>query len=303
MFNKLPLLLLLLCSPAFAEVKAVIDGPSKIEFGSLLVLSAKESICDNHDWIVDPKFTTPVRIDKQAKELWSGLPGPGTFTFTLVVTNKDAEIGYAQWTVEVTLPPWMKPTKPPIDPQQPQPVDPPPVSGIIKSETERLTKALNDKDTTSKLIYQLDVLLSKPQFTQQEVQQVIESVLATRSGESSKKDWYNQWRVPANSIITQEIGKGVPLRSCIEQLLEGLRSTTFATSVKTIGVAKIANCEPCIKFENEVKPQLKALGYTFVELSSENRKGFPYIEISVDGRKIVHTGFLSLQDFHSIVGK
>lgn len=298
MFNKLPLLFLLLCSPAFAEVKAVIDGPTKIEFGSLLVLSAKESICDNHDWIVDPKFTTPVRIDKQAKELWSGLPGPGIFTFTLVVTNKEAEIGYAQWTVEVILPPWMKPPQPPIDP----PIQPP-VSGIIKSETERLTKALNDKDTTSKLIYQLDLILTKPEFTQQEVQQAIDDTLLRRTGESARKDWYNQWRVPLNMTITQEIGKGVPLRSCIEQLLEGLRSTTFATSVKTIGVAKIAGCEPCIKFENEVKPQLKALGYTFVELSSENRKGFPYIEISVDGRKIVHTGFLSLQDFHSLVGK
>lgn len=300
MFNKLPLLLLLLCSPAFAEVKAVIDGPTKIEFGSLLVLSAKESICDNHDWIVDPKFTTPVRIDKQAKELWSGLPGPGTFTFTLVVTNKEAEIGYAQWTVEVTLPPWMKPSNPPIDPPQPPPN---PVSGIIKSETERLTKALNDKDTTSKLIYQLDVLLSKPQFTQQEVQQVIESVLATRSGESAKKDWYNQWRIPINSSITQEIGKGVPLRSCIEQLLEGLRATPLATSTGIIGVAKIANCTPCIRFENEVKPLLIKEGYDFIDLPTENRKGFPYIEISIDGRKIVHTGFLSLQDFHSIVGK
>lgn len=301
-------ILLFTSSIAFGEVKAVIDGPEKIEFGSLLVLSAKESICDNHEWIVDSKFNTPVRVDKQAKELWSGLPGPGIFEFTLIVTNKDAEIAFTRKTVEVTLPSWLGPPKPPIDPPKP-PILP---NSELKTETEKLTKAVNDKEGTSKLIYQLDALLSSSEeITPIRLQKVFDDFLLKRTGESAKKNWIDSWRKPIDALIGINLQKGILLKDCVSQIAEGLRSSlpSLANTKKpilplaTILYEKTPGCPPCERFSRDVLPLLKNEGHSFNEIVSSNRPAYPYFEISINGKTIIHTGELSLFTFHNLIGK
>jgi hypothetical protein len=318
MFNALRhtlfTILLLTASTAYGEVKAVINGPTKIEFGSLLVLSAAESIGDNHDWIVDPKFATPVRIDKQAKELWSGLPGPGVFNFILVVTDKQAEIAFTQWTVEVTLPSWLGPPKPPIISPVDPPIQPPVIDTGLKTETEKLIKQLNDKDTTSKLIYQFDILInSSEELTPVKLQQAIDTVLINRTGESDKKPWIDGWRKPIDSLIAKNIQNGISLKICVQQILEGLRQalpSLSSVSLKpNLPFAEIVyentpGCPPCIKFSNEVKPLIVKEGHKFVrEATTNNRRAYPYFEIKVGDKTFIHTGELTLSAFHSLVGR
>jgi hypothetical protein len=293
---RLPLsLLILLPSICFAETKAVINGPTQIEFGSLLVLSASESVGDNHDWIVDSKFTTPVRIDKLTKELWSGLPGPGVYEFTLIVADKQANIAYDKHTVEVTLPSWLKPPQPPIQP-------PPPTPGKISEEVGRLTKLLNDKDTTSKLIYQLDVV-ANGEVTQEAIQKAVSTALLNRTGQSATKDWLGGWRTPVDKLINEEVKKGISLKTCLDQILAGLRSVTFNSVVPKIIVTTLPNCPPCLRFKNETYPKLKdEFDISFIEVNPANfTDSAPRIEIQHNGKTIIHQGFITAESLRSLI--
>ncbi len=313
------LTLIFAASSSYAQVEAVITGPTRIEFGSLLILSGAESTGDNHDWIIDPKFGTPVRIDKNSKELWSGLPGPGIFDFILVVSNTKAEIAHTRWTVEVVLPSWLSPppvNPPPVNPPpvNPPPVNPPPTTGKVKAEVERLTKQLNDKATTERLVSQLEAVAKESgSDLQDRMKKAIEDVLAKRTGTSASKDWLNGWRVPIDKLVAGEVANNVTLKSCLDEIIAGLRSsipTLTAAPVATtptpeppilVKFGRTTNCPPCERFQNETRPVLendKNIKLAEIKVTGVS---YPYFEITANNKTIIHQGFLSADAFYSLI--
>jgi hypothetical protein len=171
---------------------------------------------------------------------------------------------------------------------------------------------LNDKDGTSKLIYQLDALLSSSEeITPTKLQKVFDDFLLKRTGESAKKNWIDGWRKPIDALIGTNLQKGILLKDCVSQIADGLRSSlpSLANTEKpilllaTVLYEKTSGCPPCEKFSRDVLPSLKSEGHIFKEYVSSNRSAYPYFEISINGKTIIHTGELTLSTFHRLIGK
>lgn len=185
------LLLLLLASSAFAEVRAVITGPEQANPGDLVVLSAAESVGDNYIWI-QPQHLQTFTCD--SKQLAFAVGTPGSYTFTLVAADKEAAIDYTTHTVVIGKP---TPTPTPT---------PAPVPNSL-TEISRST-APNDPDTAFKIVENIESTISFIQANQLPVTEVralfqanIGNALALRP-RGSQANWM-PWRKALEAEMTR----------------------------------------------------------------------------------------------------
>ena len=203
---------LLLCGSALGQVQAVIDAPEKAMPGELVVLNSSKSKGDNHKWITPEGISTAqagcTAIDSQ---VFFATPRTGSYTFYLIVSDKNAAIDFAKHTVVIG-----NPAQP--DPPPTLPTDPPVVGDfaklteISKANSLRLNDAAtraNLKATLTRTVSQMRAMCSNNQCpTLQGAQslfvQSIENVLLSRPrGPSRDADWESVWRIPNARFIAE----------------------------------------------------------------------------------------------------
>lgn len=142
---KTILLILLLASSAYAEVRAVIGGPETASPGDLVVLTTTDSVGDNFVWIQPPGIQ--VLTCNSQEQLAFAVGTPGSYTFTLIAADKEAAIDFTTHTVVVgpTTPP-EKPTPTPT----PTPTPVPELADISK------TTAPNDPPTANQIVLNIE---------------------------------------------------------------------------------------------------------------------------------------------------
>lgn len=204
------IVLLLWCSSAFAEVKAVISGPSEAQAGNLVVLSCSDSLGDNFLWITPDGLQT-LSCGDLKKDLGFAVARNGTYEFILIASDKDAAIAYAKHSVKIV---GSLPTQP--DPGEPEePEEPTPTPGLekIAKQSASLAETLNDPATSASLRAailaadkQIVTLCERgqcPTFAgaMHMMKSAISNSLLRRS--EPLKDWLNGWREPINESIKQ----------------------------------------------------------------------------------------------------
>lgn len=206
------LLFLLLLGPCdcacWAQVQAVITGPTEARVGDLVVLSGRESSGDNFKWVEPQKIQTMMCGD--GKDLAFATGTPGRYQFMLIAADKQADIHYAQHTVIVrgTMVPEPEPTP------EPEPDLPPPdMQELVKVSRDAAVK-LNDAPTARAIATAIQEAVSNiesgcksgacPELeaAKLSVVKAIELALLARTGNSRNIDWMNGWRVPVNAAVT-----------------------------------------------------------------------------------------------------
>lgn len=200
----------LMVSLALADVKAVINGPEEAKVGDLIVLSGRESVGDNMQWVQPQKIQTLLCGDGQDLAFATGTPG--TYQFILIVANKEAEIAYVQHTVKVTgqivtepdpdpKPDPEEPTPPPTDLQKLVEISKAAADNLRDNATRQaLANAIRE---TANLIDNKCAAGQCPGLVSAKNSMVmaIETTLLRRSGTSRSVDWLNGWRVPINAQL------------------------------------------------------------------------------------------------------
>lgn len=196
--SLLSLTFLCLLSPVFAQppLKAIIKGPKEVLAGTLVFLSNEDAIGDNKVWIFPEGLKEQVATCNTS--VFLVLPTPGDYRFGLIVADKSANIDYTFITIKATG----------------TVVVPPPPPPLLQSFTA-LRKAsiigssfLQDNETSKRLNVELTRLAnaivgkSLPE-SKAEVVKGLEQVFATRSYESRKKDWINNWRLQVNEELNK----------------------------------------------------------------------------------------------------
>lgn len=224
---------LLLCGSVLGQVSAVIEAPSKAMPGELVVLNSSKSKGDNHKWITPEGISTAqagcTAIDSQ---VFFATPRVGSYTFYLIVTDKNAAIDYAKHTVVIGN---FSPDIPPDLPTDPPVVNP----GEFAKLTE-LSKAnslkLNDASTRASLAKNLLATVSQMRAmcdngkcptligAQSAFVQAIENVLLSRPrGPSRDANWEEVWRIPnAKWISDAKITAVTKYLDACEAIAKGL---------------------------------------------------------------------------------
>lgn len=234
------LFFLLLASVCFGQTKAVIDGPDNALPGELVVLNSNQSVGDSHKWIVPEGISTAqAGCDAIKSQVFFATPKVGKYTFTLIVADKEANIEFAQHTVEiksvsVPVPPPEKPVDPKPDPTDP--VTPPTLLGQLTKLSRDNSLRLNDGPTRAMLASSLQAVVNDinakcsvlqcPTLSaaQRQVQLAIESVLLQRRGTSRDALWVDGWRVPNNQLIaTMQIQSSKQFAEAVQAIVDGLR--------------------------------------------------------------------------------
>jgi len=204
MFNKTIVtvaicLFLQLSHQCFGEAKAVIKGPKEVLAGTLLFLSYEDSVGDNKVWMIPDDLKNTAATC--GSNIFFSIPTPGTYKFTLIVADKEANISYA--TQEVVVKASLVPTPSPETPETkpPAPVDTASITAVSKSGVI----ALNDSTTTRALQTVLTSVITKFNddlpTAKSMVSSSIETTFLFRSAESRSKDWLNLWRKPVEDEI------------------------------------------------------------------------------------------------------
>lgn len=199
---------LLFASTAFAEVNAVIEGPTTGNPGDLVVIDGSRSVGDGHQWIM------PSNIQALACAPISG-PGQvafasgiaGTFTFTLIVADRTAAIDYAVHTVIIGG----NPQPHPPDVPTPVPTPAPDLEKISYESASRLADATTARGLADSILaveLQIAGLCSRGQCPELKTAQsmmvvAIERRLSERIGASRNVDWLNGWRKPINTALAR----------------------------------------------------------------------------------------------------
>ncbi len=235
MIKYLALAAVLFCSTAMAEVKAVITGPAQGNPGDLVVLDGGQSTGDGHRWIIPEGLQT----------LACGTVGPGqvafasgkagTYTFGLIVADKEAAIDYVTHTVTI------KGSLPQPDPDPIPDPEPTPVPELKQIETLSMESAAKLADaTTAKAIQaaivgvekEIDLMCSRGQCPGLETAKAmmvaaIESTLNARSRTSLKVNWLDGWRRPVDAAIKRLNAADVPAyRAIMRAVAAGLARVT-----------------------------------------------------------------------------
>ena len=113
--------MLLMVSPAYGQVEAIIKGPDTVNIGDLVILNASDSLGDNHKWVADARTVGKYFEVPDQKMLFFAIGTPGEYKFQLIVADKNANIDETVHSVivgpmipipdDVPVPP-----KPPVDP-------------------------------------------------------------------------------------------------------------------------------------------------------------------------------------------
>lgn len=210
----------LLITTTLADVTAVINGPTEARVGDLVVLSGRDSVGDNLKWVQPQKIQTLLCGD--GKDLAFATGTPGTYSFILIVADKQADIDYVQHVVVVkggAINPVPDP-KPEPNPEEPTPV-PPSLDELAKISQESAAR-LNDPttakglaDTIKLTIEQLESRCEAGQCPgldecKRVLVAAIEARLLLRQGASRGVDWLNGWRVPVNAKLKEINAADVP---------------------------------------------------------------------------------------------
>ena len=197
MFSKSLLIFLCLFSPVFAQdVKAVIKGPKEVLAGTLVFLSNEDAIGDNKVWIFPEGLKEQVATCTTS--VFLVLPTPGDYRFGLIVADKSANIDYTFITIKATGTVVTPPPPPP--PQQ--------TFNALRKASIVGSSFLQDNETSKRLSVELarlsNSITDKPlPEAKAEVVKGLEQIFATRSYESRKKDWINNWRLQVNEELNK----------------------------------------------------------------------------------------------------
>ena len=146
----LALLLTLIPATVFAEVKAVISGPTEGKTGDLVVLYTEGSKGDNFKWIT-PEGLQTITCD-QNKQIAFASGTANKYKFILIAVDKEANIDYGIHVV--TIGPSVDPSPTPKPTPTPQPTPAPKELKEISNQykpndpntSQLLTKAINDAE-------------------------------------------------------------------------------------------------------------------------------------------------------------
>lgn len=200
-------LALLFCLPAWAQPKAVIEGPAEADPGDLVVLRGTESTGDGFRWVM-PEGLGYLQCSPLEIGFASGTPGQ--YTFWLIAADTEAAIDYTQHTVTIGEPPPDDPGQP-GDPPPDDPAPAPPQG--IEQLSRQQAEALNDPRTSAALsaaingaLVELEGMCRRGQCpglaTAKSVMvSTVQRTLARRQGASQLVNWLDGWRVPMNAAL------------------------------------------------------------------------------------------------------
>lgn len=191
---------------------AVLEGPDTALAGDLVIVSWGKSTGDAFSLITPESLDGKLLINTTDKQLGFSTRVAADYTFMMIAVNSNLDIVHKSKTIRITsgIPP---PVVPPITPPGPitPPITPPPVSGWddIKQVSAAGAQAINDPTTARKLAESITdivpVLAAAPNMT--EAAKIssfeVERVLMLRTGDSLKKNWREQWRIPINNKLNE----------------------------------------------------------------------------------------------------
>jgi hypothetical protein len=308
------LLLLLIPSLATAQPMAVIDAPSTVNIGDLVIIDGGKSTGDNHLWVIDERAQGRFLEIPADRRIVFAIGTPGKYSFQLIVADTSAGISQAVHFVEVggvTLPPIVSPP-PIVGPPVPEPEPPtPPLPENKVAEASRLgAVALADWETATALRFALEAVVKNPPTTierqRSAVQDAIAGVLLTRHGKSREKDWLNEWRIPVNAAIDEVVTDATYI-AMIEQVIRGLDALTKSPN-KPIDKPKASSikmftrddCKYCTKWKASEMPRLKSQGWK-VEEVTDLANAVPYYDICINGRCVRHQGYLTMAQLKTYI--
>lgn len=283
MFNRILLFSFLLPGTVWGEVRAIIDAPSRVNIGDLVVFDSSRAIGDNHLWVVDPNAVgRTIEFDRR---LVFAIGTPGNYQFQLIVADTQANIDQATHTVKVggTAPP---------SPEPPSPDPPTPIPSTVFEASRKGVITLNDPTTAKALHTALTTRIRGPP-SPEEVQSLIVEVLRNRTGESATKDWFSLWRKPVESAIDSLIGK-YDYADLLKEVIRGLQtSSESAQAVPSIKMYTNTGCTACLQWKAKEADRLVASGWTIEEVVDKTNP-IPYFDIILPNKIIRHQGYLTM---------
>ena len=186
-------------SLVYGQAEAVIDGPTEMEAGNLVVLNSVASKGDAKEWIFPENLKG--RYIQLGDQVVFSVRESASFTFILVAVevSEEVQIDTVRHTVVITN---GIDSEPPTNPGDP-PNDPPTGDlDKVKKLSQEAAKKLADPSTARALasairkIKQSDLVTMKT-----EVAIAVESVFLSRKGVSRDKNWSDTWRRPVSESI------------------------------------------------------------------------------------------------------
>jgi uncharacterized protein (UPF0218 family) len=303
-------LLLLIPSLAFAQPVAVIDAPSQVNVGDLVVINGGKSTGDNHLWVVDEKAKGRFLEIPAERRVVFASGTPGVYSFQLIVADKSAGISQAIHFVDVGgigLPPAKPPIVSPPTPEPPKPQPPLPTNEVAEA-SRRGVIALGDPATATALKTALESIVRNPPTTierqRSAVQDAIASALLARTGISREKDWLNEWRIPVNAAIDKVVTDENYI-SLIEQVIRGFDGTATQQpkpQPASITIYSRDNCKFCSDWKRDEMPRLKSQGWQIKEVADQSN-AVPHFEICINGQCAKHQGYLTMAALKAIMEK
>jgi len=304
-------LLLLLPSLAIAQPLAIIDAPSTVNVGDLVIIDGGKSTGDNHLWVVDERAQGRFLEIPADRRVVFAIGTPGKYSFQLIIADTSAGISQAIHYIQVggvVQPPPVVDPKPPIEEPKP-PVEPPaPPATAITEVSRRGVIALNDAATAAALRDALTQVVQAPPTTierqRSAVQDAIGNVLLARQGVSREKDWLNEWRIPVNAEIDKTVNDDNYI-ALIKQVIAGFDGVAKSPETpkpepSSIKMYTRDGCKYCDDWRRLELPRVKSQGW-IVKEALDLTNAVPYYDICINGRCIRHQGYLSMAALKAIV--
>jgi hypothetical protein len=304
-------LLLLIPSLAIAQPMAIIDAPSTVNVGDLVIIDGGKSTGDNHLWVVDERAQGRFLEIPADRRVVFAIGTPGKYSFQLIIADTSAGISQAIHYIQVggvVQPPPVVDPKPPIEEPKP-PVEPPaPPATAITEVSRRGVIALNDAATAAALRDALTQVVQAPPTTierqRSAVQDAIGNVLLARQGVSREKDWLNEWRIPVNAEIDKTVNDDNYI-ALIKQVIAGFDGVAKSPETpkpepSSIKMYTRDGCKYCDDWRRLELPRVKSQGW-IVKEALDLTNAVPYYDICINGRCIRHQGYLSMAALKAIV--
>lgn len=306
------LLLLLIPSLAIAQPMAVIDAPSTVNVGDLVIIDGGKSVGVNHLWVIDERAQGRFLEIPADRRVVFAIGTPGKYSFQLIVADTTAGISQAIHFIQVggvSLPPVEPIQPPPIvvpSPPEPEPPAPPLPDNEVAEASRRGVVALADPATANALKTALEAIVRNPPTTidrqRSAVQDAIAGVLLARQGVSREKDWLNEWRIPVNAEIDKTVTDDNYI-ALIRQVIAGFDGVSEPPADKPKSSIKMftrAGCKYCEDWRSVEMPKVKAQGW-LVEEITDATSAVPYFEVCINGQCVRHQGYMSMAALKSIV--
>lgn len=182
---------LVICSVANAELTLKINGPSEGKTGDLIVLDCIGSEANLKSWIIPDDLEGKSLLGCKDQVAFA-TRDPGVYTFFLYGTDGETLL-HTKHVVTIE-------GSKPVDPEDPPPIDPPPVGNFdeLTKSSKELSLKLNDSTTRQMLAESLkkssygDDLDS----AQANFERLFTTTLARRSRDQQDANWFEGWYVP-----------------------------------------------------------------------------------------------------------